>query len=189
MNCIFCFTRPANRLSREHLFSKPICDFVGIERADTHFGRVGNDRKDPSIASLESLAVKAVCKTCNETWMSKLEVAAAKTFAELRETGRLSAPQSTILCRWLAKTHLMLCFIEGGSRRSVREPETAVIPDASLGRALFENEALSSSTRVAIARRQPESSLAYQFGTPKVLMGVHHRLSGSGDGGDRAAFR
>ena len=65
----------------------------------------------------------------------------------------------------------MLCFIEGGSRRSHREPQTTILPDATLGRTLYEDREIDISTRMAVARREPQATVGYQFGTPRVLIG------------------
>ena len=72
--------------------------------------------------------------------MSDLENATTAVLDRwLNDGSRLSLGDLTTLRRWLAKTHLVLCALEGGIRRFMADPKLGVIPDPTLARLLYED--------------------------------------------------
>lgn len=168
MNCMFCHGRAGSGLSKEHFLSNPICAFFRIDRKTTHLGRVdGNTNEIKSIAPLEKTMVTLPCASCNNGWMSDLENATVAVLDRwLNGSGRLTGEDLTTLRRWLARTHLVLCALEGGTRKFMDDPRSGVIPDATLGRLLYEgsDEAFNG---VHFAAGIPTArSFLYGFGNP-----------------------
>ena len=171
MNCFFCHGKAGSGLSREHLLSKPICNFFNIDRATTTLGRIDASRDEQSvssIASLESTAVRLPCEKCNNGWMNDLEGSMVRVLdgwinrgAPLDEEGALA------MQRWLAKSHLLLCAIEGGVRGFMDDPTSGVIPDPTLARKLFEQaDDVGELVTVGLGvPRNPPRAL-YGFGNP-----------------------
>lgn len=122
MNCPFCLK--ASKASKEHLFSKPICNVLGIDRAmdvasyDENSGELG------PIVPLKQRAVRLPCEDCNSGWISDLEIQTARTIRRW-----MSKPQNPLvrsgdenMMRWLVKMAIVLGFAEGGSRRFMETP-------------------------------------------------------------------
>jgi hypothetical protein len=167
MECFFCHGREESKLNKEHFLSNPICDLFGIDRKTTHLGRVnGNTNEIQSVAPLEQTSIKLPCTSCNSGWMSDLENTAVQVLDRwINDNARLSPEDLTTLRRWMAKTHLVLCAMEGSSRRFGDDPN-AVIPDATLGRLLYEgsDEAFDG---VHFAVGIPiKATFLYGFGNP-----------------------
>lgn len=129
MNCPFCLG--ASKTTKEHVFSKPICDAVGIDRAMDVASYDGNSGELGPIVSLDQRSVRLHCEECNSGWMSDLEV---QTGRALRRW--LSRPESPlgrdgydVIMRWLVKMAVVLGFSEGGSRRFMETATDVAVPD------------------------------------------------------------
>jgi hypothetical protein len=170
VNCFFCHGTSGSRLGREHLLSKPICEFFNIDRPTTTLGRIdasGKDSTISSIASLESTAVRLPCENCNNGWMNDLEGRMVSVLDRwMNQDVALDVEGVDVMKRWLAKSHLLLCAIEGGVRGFVDDPTSGVIPDATLARKLFEqaDDALELVTTGLGVPRSPRA--LYGFGNP-----------------------
>lgn len=172
MNCLFCFT-DALPLTKEHLLSKPICRLLGIERAEEQVGRFnGVTQTVTSIASLESTSVRAVCAGCNNGWMSQLEVDTAAVLGRWFDGTPLDEQGAHTLRRWMAKTHLILCLIEGRAHKLIDESTTSVLMDATLAREVREHADLCATThtRFGAARTAGSTTIRWAFGTPSIRM-------------------
>lgn len=174
MNCFFCHRKVGSGLSREHLLSKPICSFFGIDRATTTLGRIdasGDAQSVSSIASLESTAVRLPCEKCNNGWMNDLEGPMVEVLDRWINRGApLDEDDALAMKRWLAKSHLLLCAIEGGVRDFMDDPTKGVIPDPTLARKLFEqaDDVVDLVTVGLGVPRNPPRAL-YGFGNPVSL--------------------
>lgn len=136
MNCPFCLEE--SKTTKEHLFSQPICDAVGIDRAmdvasyDQNSGELG------PIVPLDQRSVRLPCEGCNSGWMSDLEVQTARTIRRW-----MSKPESPLgrkgfenMMRWLVKTAVVLAFSEGGSRRFMETPTDVAVPDITTAKGI-----------------------------------------------------
>jgi hypothetical protein len=168
LNCFFCHGRAGPGLTREHLLSKPICDFLGIDRKTSHIGRVdGNTNDIKSVAPISRTMVSLPCASCNSGWMSDLENQMAALLNRwIKERVRLTSDDVMTLRRWMAKTHLVLCAIEGRSQKFMDDPHGGVIPDATLGRLLYEGNALPPDGVYFAAGIPIARTFMYGFGNP-----------------------
>lgn len=136
VNCPFCLE--ASKATKEHLFSQPICNAVGIDRAmdvasyDRNSGELG------PIVPLGRRSVRLPCEGCNSGWMSDLEIQTARTIRRW-----MSKPENPLgrtgydnLMRWLVKTAVVLGFSEGGSRRFMETPTDVAVPDITTAKAV-----------------------------------------------------
>lgn len=139
MNCFFCQGKSGSGLTREHLLSKPICEFFEIDRATTTLGRVDASGEEPSItsvASLDSTAVRLPCDKCNNGRMNDLETQMVSLLENwVRGHAPLDQAAVGVMGRWLAKTHLMLTGMEGGIRWATARPlpRIGISADSSFG--------------------------------------------------------
>jgi len=112
--CVFCGSR-AN--SDEHVLAKSVCECAGDINYPVIAGLsvegqeniIRNVRPKP----IQALKVNCVCKTCNETWMSKLEVWFVSRLGDFikpqwpqNSFALIDAlkPESNKLAHWLLKT-------------------------------------------------------------------------------------
>ena len=136
VNCPFCLE--TSKTTKEHLFSQPICDAVGIDRSmdvasyDQNSGELG------PIVPLDQRSVRLPCEGCNSGWMNDLEVQTARTIRRW-----MSKPNSPLghsgyegVMRWLIKTAVVLGFSEGGSRRFMEMPTDVAVPDITTAKAV-----------------------------------------------------
>jgi len=129
VTCPFCLQ--ASKATKEHLFSQPICDAVGIDRAmdvasyDKNSGELG------PILPLHQRSVRLPCETCNSGWMSELEVQTARTIRRWISNSERPLGRSgyETMMRCLVKTAVVLGFSEGGSRRFMETPTDVAVPD------------------------------------------------------------
>ena len=167
MNCMFCHGRAGSGLSREHLLSNPICKFFGIDRKNTHVGHIdGNTFEIKSIATLQATTVKLPCASCNNGWMSDLEVVMVSTLDRWLHGQRLNSEGLNTMRRWLAKTHLVLEGQSGAIRQFVNDPRTGVIPNATLGRLLYEGSDDAFNGCYFAAGITTASTVFSRFGNP-----------------------
>ena len=136
VNCPFCLK--ASKTSKEHLFSKPICNVLGIDRAmdvasyDKNSGELG------PIVPLKQRSVRLPCEECNSGWMSDLEIQTASTIRRW-----MSKPQNPLgrsgyenMMRWLVKMAVVFGFAEGGSRQFMETPIDVAVPDITRAKAI-----------------------------------------------------
>ena len=129
MNCPFCLQ--ASKTTKEHLFSQPICDAVGLDRAIDVASYDGNSGELGPIVPLHQRSVRLPCEACNSGWMSDLEVQTARTIRRWMSKPEKPLGQSgyETMMRWLVKTAVVLGFSEGGSRRFMESPTDVAVPD------------------------------------------------------------
>jgi hypothetical protein len=110
--CLFC-DNPAR--SREHVLPHWILQRPGINQPIHH--QIG---KDPTILlPTPHLKVKAVCKTCNEGWMSGLETDNIPLIGSLMQDIALSLDglQQYKIALWAIKTAMVSEFVSRTRRR------------------------------------------------------------------------
>lgn len=129
VNCPFCLE--VSKTTKEHLFSQPICEAVGIDRVMDVASFDGNSGELGPIVPLHQRSVRLPREACNSGWMSDLEVHAARTIRRW-----ISHPEKPMgrggyetTMRWLVKTAVVLGFSEGGSRRFTQTPTDVAVPD------------------------------------------------------------
>ena len=171
LNCLFCHGRAGSGVSREHLFSNPVCDFFGLDRKTTLAARVdGNTGEIRSVAPLGSTTVNLPCVVCNSGWMSDLENEVVHVFERwLHGNSRLTEDDLRTLRRWMAKTHLVLCTLEGGTRKFVEDPRGGVVPDATMARLLYEGSDDAFGGAHFAAGAPIHSKILYGFGNPRPI--------------------
>ena len=172
MNCIFCHERPGGRsLTKEHVFSKPVRQAFGI-LDDTHIGRIGDEGVVSSFTRADQFQVRLPCASCNNGWMSSLEVDFARTVTSWkRGRNRLGKHRARTIEQWLLKTYIVLGAAEAQTRDvgAVGEtPPWRVMPEATRARQLFEgDDAAFAGTRVG-ASQITSSRRLYGFGNPAI---------------------
>jgi hypothetical protein len=182
MECLFCHGSEGGRLSVEHLVSKPVAEAFSIDRTaelasgDSTTGVIHASRP------LTALSARLACERCNNGWMNALEhdMAYVARWVNGRTVG-LTPTTSRSLRRWLIKTHLVLSFIEGGTRRFGANDDFRIIPRASPGRWLYEdsNELLAGVAFAFVRLHKPPSNnFAYLVETPRVLHAGGRALNG-----------
>ncbi len=156
-------------MSKEHLLSRPICDVLGMDRATTTLGRFDAAQNTvTSAAALEQASVRTVCTTCNNGWMNDLEHAAADVLSRWPNGQPLSDADSLALRRWLTKTHLVLCMIEGGARNFFNDPVNSVLINATAAKALANDDHARLDALAFAAARVVDRTVLYAFGTPTI---------------------
>ena len=142
MKCPFCLAD--GKLSKEHLFSRPICDAFGIDRSTLVASVDGMSGDVNRIGRLHERSVRLPCETCNSGWMSRLEQDTSRTLKRW-----MSHPDETLtrsglgyVTRWLAKTAIVLAFGEVDARRFLSTPTETAVPDITTARAVAEESSL-----------------------------------------------
>lgn len=174
--CFFCHGEAS--LTREHLFSRPICRVAGIDRRSSQMaGLDGHGRIDRSPRPVDQWTVRLPCKVCNEGWMSRLEGEVAdhlKRWAKrpcaLGETG------ARALRRWMLKNYFVMAFQDADLRRPLLEDEfgrlvyNAKVPfEATRARLLSTGDERAFDDVVVGAARVSASTIyATGFGNPSV---------------------
>lgn len=181
MECLFCHGREVDRLTVEHLISRPVADAFGIDRTaeissvDMPTGTIDATRP------LTALGVKIACGRCNNGWMNDLEHQMRLVAGWINgRTFGITPSTLRSLKRWLVKTHLVLTFIEGGARRFGSSDDFEIIPPATQGRLLYDDsDDLFTSVSVGFARRSEvvSNSFGYLVETPLVLHNDGERLN------------
>ena len=152
MKCPFCLSD--DKISREHVFSKAICDAVGLDRSilvatvDRHADDIG------PMSPLSQKAVRLPCERCNSGWMSDLERNAARTIRRWMSepSDRLTKAGTLHLRRWLVKTAVVLGFSDNGARRFMNEPTEVAVPDITVAKqvaaGIVPDEVVAGAARV-----------------------------------------
>jgi len=116
--CTFCHVE---KVTKEHVFPEWIAKLLKetLQIEDWAASRPGGITwKKPDL----DVAVKRVCKKCNETWMAGIEDEAIPILTPLilaDETPiHFSTADQTTVARWAYKTALMASFVEKGMRHS-----------------------------------------------------------------------
>lgn len=172
-NCIFCHGKsPDPKISKEHLWSVPLCAGFGIDRATTSAWDPTRPQARP--IPLDQVEVRIACRSCNSGWMSELERRMGqigwdwyrKKFAPLRDSDVLD------LEAWAVKSYIVWAAYAGGIRRFGHDgdPKWAVPPPATAGRLLYEGdwEGATSSMTIGWGRIGRASVHAWAFGNPKI---------------------
>lgn len=113
--CIFCAS--SGNLSKEHLFPDWLKELFPRDKNATHsFGTIdpyqGLITREPKIAQVPkqghigSRKLRIVCKSCNETWLSRLEeeVMPFLTHMIIGKNVGLTPATQKVLARWASKT-------------------------------------------------------------------------------------
>ena len=165
--CPFCFKEA--RLSKEHLFSRPVCRAVGIDRstAITPFDARSQTIRPP--ASLSQRTVRLPCEACNSGWMGDLENQMASVLKRWPKNGhtRLRHNDRSVLIRWLAKTTIVLAHSDGKARRFLDDWAESAFPHPLMSRSLGDGE-VPENVRIGAARVKSGSAYLYGFGNPTV---------------------
>jgi hypothetical protein len=165
--CPFCFEEESP--SREHLFSQPICDALGLDRETVAVSYDANSGETGVPVPLSQRTVKLPCSSCNSGWMSQLEVDTGSLLAGWARNRRtaLGAEGVDLLTRWLVKTLFVLGFAEGDSRHFMVSPTETMVPDVATAKQLIAGERLEGVA--AGAARSARTSLLWTLGNPSVV--------------------
>lgn len=172
MRCWFCFAEgEVPRLSKEHLLSEPVSSAFGLNRSGS-FGQIDGTNGSITLARLDTVAVKMVCKRCNNTWMNDLEhdFAALASWCHARDRG-LASNEVDCVRAWCLKTYLVLSVMVGGTRRFAETPEApGVIPDFPRARQLYAKARnVFDGMAFGLSRPYERGQFAYAFGNPTVV--------------------
>lgn len=143
MKCVFCLAGSrTTKISKEHLFSKPICSALGIDRTKMIASLDGNTGEVSRPLRLDQRLVKLPCVDCNSGWMEQLERDTARTLRRwLSEpSSRLTTSGYAHVVRWTAKTAIVFGFAELGSRQFLANQTDAAVPDITIARQLANGE-------------------------------------------------
>lgn len=165
--CPFCFEDESP--SREHLFSQPICDALGLDRETVAVSYDDNSGESRVPVPLSQRTVKLPCSSCNSGWMSQLEMDTGSLLAEWARNPRtpLGAEGVDVLTRWLVKTLFVLGFAEGDSRHFMISPTETMVPDITAAKQLIGGERLEGIA--AGAARSSRTNLLWAAGNPSVV--------------------
>lgn len=175
MNCPFCLSD--GKSSKEHLFSKSICNAVDLDRSMLVASLDGRTNEIGPVASLDRKSVRLPCEACNSGWMSDLERDAARTIRRWtsRPDERLTKAGVLHLRRWLVKTSVVLGFSENGSRRFLDEPTETAVPDITTAKKVAAG--FVPDEVVAGVARTNDSSVLWGAGNPTVVPSGPDRIS------------
>jgi hypothetical protein len=110
--CVFCGARA--KLTHEHVFPRWIEQYIPGEGGFTNVRAMVTDREileqDSWRSSRLDLRVRAVCGSCNNGWMSKLEGAVQSILKPilLGVSPTVSGADRKILARWVVKTGIVM---------------------------------------------------------------------------------
>jgi hypothetical protein len=136
--CLFCEIALKGNRAREHAFAEWALKALGAEK----YSAIHYERTDAAGWSDRSMAATSfvegrVCKTCNNGWMSDLEVAVRPTLEQLWNTpgalDDLTLEQRAVVARWAAKTGYMVLsaspygYAVPQAHRSVLMPPSATL--------------------------------------------------------------
>lgn len=174
VKCFFCHRDDIGALSKEHLFSVPVCDGFGIDRTTDMARLDGNAGRVRSMAPLTQTSVSLPCRGCNSGWMNDLELAMRDEVAPWVRDGavELGASALSVLLRWALKTHIVLSAMEGNIRRFGRKdwkkgPLVMPQPGRALRLASGDFDGALAGVVVALNRATEPGFTA--FGNPTVV--------------------
>src|SRR5262245_34602777 len=114
MVCIFCQCEIRSERAKEHILPRWLLDEFGFGKDQvlpTHFSETGDVISD-RLHGLEDLLAGRVCKSCNNGWMSELEIQNKRLITSLArgqiDTLDLTDNEAMGLARWTFKTSLCL---------------------------------------------------------------------------------
>lgn len=164
--CPFCFEE--ERPSKEHLFSEPVCDALGLDRATAAISYDANTEKAGVPVPLNQRTVKLPCRACNSEWMSQLEEDTGSLLAGWvgNPGSHLGAEGVAVLTRWLVKTLFVLSFAEGDSRQFMTSPTETMVPDVTIAKKLIAEERLAGIA--AGAAQAAPTNLLWALGNPTI---------------------
>jgi hypothetical protein len=169
VKCAFCFGESGStKLSKEHLFSVPICRALGIDRTGLVASFNGNSGQVEHVAPLDERQVKLPCVSCNSGWMGQLENDTARTLQSwmAKSQNRLTSTGLTHVTRWLAKTAFVMGFAELGARQFLSGGVESVNPDFTIARLLANGETPNVTVGAA---RTVRSTTLWGAGNPSVF--------------------
>lgn len=142
--CVFC---GESAKSREHAFPS------WLDEIAPGSGKLTNTLDSGAIswdAAGFDIRVKQICRKCNETWMSNIEVTSQALVTELvthQRNSPLGAHEQIKLATWLYKTGIMLALAYPEDARFVLEEDY---------RYLYEHKKPPNGTTIWIAALSPE---------------------------------
>lgn len=165
--CPFCFEEESP--SREHLFSQPICDALGLDRETVAVSYDANSGVAGVPVPLSQRTVKLPCSSCNSGWMSQLEVDTGSVLAGWVGNPRkpLGEDGVDVLTRWLVKTLFVLGFAEGDSRHFMVSPTEIIVPDVTAAKQLIAGDRLEGVA--AGAARSARANVLWALGNPSIV--------------------
>lgn len=173
INCLFCAGESGNaKLSKEHLWSVPVCRGFGIDRS-TPTGDPTNPDATP--VRMDRVQVRIACVTCNHGWMSDLENQMENVVGwpwYRRRIDPLTEGGVLVLKAWALKSLLVWSAYAGGIRSFGRSEEAgfAFIPDATGARLLFRGQWQEAVARATFGwGRVSLGTYLWGFGNPEVL--------------------
>ncbi|MFE6447478.1 hypothetical protein [Nocardiopsis dassonvillei] len=165
--CVFCHGEGG--MSREHVLpdwmSREFTEIAGngarllsLEQHSDPVGRSAYTIRHPYLRLKDdqrafSRRAKVVCKSCNNGWMSRLEVNVRPTLARMARGNSiaLGTEEQTALAAWLLKTMLMEYKAPPAGPRTQQPP---LMPQVDYTR-FYSERTPSSEVRVALATMQP----------------------------------
>lgn len=103
MICVFCLAESGTvKMSKEHLFSVPICTALGVDRTKLVASLDGNTGIIGHATPLDRRQVRLPCAKCNSGWMGQLEQDTARALRRwlTRPGSRLTTAGHSHLVRW-----------------------------------------------------------------------------------------
>jgi hypothetical protein len=158
-SCVFC-DGPAD--SKEHAYPDWLTDVLPGEGALKHARGDDPDTQRRWDAAGFDVQVRQVCRTCNNGWMSRLEVRAQELLTPLilgTRTGSLSVAEQKTIAAWAWKTGAMLALAHPNDERYVTPPDYGYFR---------EHQRPPRGTYVWIARVEPDIGVSdFQAGFSK----------------------
>lgn len=172
-NCIFCHGRsPEPKISKEHLWSVPLCSGFGIERSTTLTLEPTRPKTPP--IPLDQIQVRIACRSCNSGWMSELEKRMERIgWRWYRQAiAPISESDALALKAWAVKSYIVWTAYCGGIRTfgASGDPQWSVPPPATAGRLLYEGdwETAASSMTLGWGRIRRATDQIWSFGNPQI---------------------
>lgn len=168
--CLFCQTSLSQvERAKEDVIPKWLLEHLGLDKrhdliASSHLSDVGTPLKDPRIQGSHTILQGAVCRPCNNGWMSELENHAKPFLAKmtLGEAVTLGEDDCRVLGNWIFKT-LVLWNITSNYRDLVPEKDFEF---------LYENRSVPAGRHIEIAflANEPASEFQTRMSPIKMLM-------------------
>lgn len=139
--CIFCDVQldPSRKClpsseTEEHIFARWFRDAVANKNIRMYSADGDAEPKLHRNPPLERLVNTRVCRSCNNGWMSKLEVAIAPLVSQLQSGSDISSfteADVELLARWSAKTAAVLSHVTPQLKRVPKIASLSIHPDSS----------------------------------------------------------
>jgi hypothetical protein len=168
--CIFCQTSLSQvERAKEDVIPKWLLEHLGLDKrrdliASSHLSDMGIPLQDPRIQGSHTILQGAICRPCNNGWMSDLETQAKPLITKMSmgEPFLLTADDCRVLGTWIFKT-LALWNITSNYRHLVPEKDFEF---------LYKNRSVPAGRHVEIAflSNEPASEFRTRMSPIKMLM-------------------